>query len=387
MQIEHHGPRRRDTARGLLKFILVIVVAAALLAAAFVAYVSLTSGPAGDFGPGASDLNPLEKAGLSAYLSLNRTALSTPPGIDTSPVLFVVQAGENANTVAQRLADTGIVTNADLLRLYMRYQGLDNNIEAGNFTLTKAMTVPQVAEALTDAAPNEIRWRAWEGWRLEQLAESLAGQTNLDFNRDDFMQIVGPGGRGSGGYSFLKELPPAASLEGFLFPDTYRFTYRTDTQAIVNRLLAQFDARVTTQMRADAAARGLSLFQVVTLASIVEREAVHDEERPTIASVYLNRLAANMDLEADPTTQYAIATSANWWPPLDFDPRTIDHPYNTYVNPGLPPGPIANPGLASIQAVIYPAQTAYYYFRAKCDGSHRHNFAVSYEEHVANGCP
>jgi UPF0755 protein len=140
-------------------------------------------------------------------------------------------------------------------------------------------------------------------------------------------------------------------------------------------------------MRAGAAAQGLTLYQVVTLASIVEREAVHDDERPIIASVYLNRLASGMKLDADPTTQYAIATADNWWPPLNLDPRTVDHPYNTYVYEGLPPGPIANPGLSSINAVIYPVQTDYYFFRAKCDGSKYHNFSVTYEEHVAHGCP
>ena len=140
-------------------------------------------------------------------------------------------------------------------------------------------------------------------------------------------------------------------------------------------------------MRTDAAAQGLTLYQVVTLASIVEREAVHDDERPVIASVFLNRLNLGMKLDADPTTQYAIATPDNWWPPLNFDPRTVDDPYNTYVYSGLPPGPIASPGLNSIRAVIYPAASGYFYFRAKCDGSQYHNFSVTYEEHLGYGCP
>jgi UPF0755 protein len=388
MQIEHHRPRRRDTARGLLKLLILIVVAVALLVAGFVVYVTLTTqSTAADLGSPSASLSPVEQVALTGYLTLNREALFQAPSTDTTPILFVVEAGENANTVSQRLAEFGIVTNADLLRYYMRYTGLDNDIEAGNFTLTKALTVPEVATALTDAAPDEVKWRAWEGWRLEQIADSLALLPNLNFNRDEYLRLVGQGGRGLGTYTFLAELPAEASLEGFLFPDTYRFTYQTATEQIVDRLLAQFDQQVTTQMRADAAAHGLTLYETITLASIVEREGVHDDERPTIASVYLNRLAIGMNLDADPTTQYAIASAANWWPPLNVDPRTVDNPYNTYLYPGLPPGPIANPGLASIKAVIYPAQTGYYFFRAKCDGSHYHNFAVTYDEHVANGCP
>ena len=387
MQIERHGPRSRDTARGLLKFFLLNVVIAALAVASFVVYLTLiNTSTLADLGPAAGDLNPLEQAALLTYLSLNHDALFTA-GTDATPVLFVVEPGENANTVAAHLAELGLIANADLLRYYMRYKGLDEKIEAGNFTLNKAMTPAAVAATLTDAAPDEIEWRAWEGWRLEQLADSLAQQPNLAFSRAEFMQLAGPGGRSPGSYSFLADLPTGVSLEGFLFPDTYRFKYQTPTAEIVNRLLTEFDAKVTPQMRADATAHGLTLYQTIILASIVEREGVHDDERPLIASVYLNRLAIGMKLDADPTTQYAIANDSNWWPSLNLDPNTIDHPYNTYVYSGLPPGPIANPSLASINAAIYPAQSNYYFFRAKCDGSRYHNFAVTYEEHLANGCP
>jgi UPF0755 protein len=145
-------------------------------------------------------------------------------------------------------------------------------------------------------------------------------------------------------------------------------------------------------MRADAQAKGMTIYQVITLASIVEREAVVSEERPLIASVYLNRVAAGMKLEADPTVQYAMgyqAATNQWWN-LNLtqdDYAAVDSPYNTYLYAGLPPGPIANPGLASILAVIYPANSPYLFFRAKCDGSGQHNFAVTYEQHLSNACP
>jgi UPF0755 protein len=137
--------------------------------------------------------------------------------------------------------------------------------------------------------------------------------------------------------------------------------------------------------------QGLSLFDAVTLASIVEREAVLDEEKPLIASVFLNRLAAGIPLESDPTAQYAAGydeARGGWWPtPVSLNDLEIDSPYNTYRYPGLPPGPISNPSTESLKAVAFPAQTPYYYFRASCDGSGKHVFAETYEQHLNNSCP
>ena len=155
-------------------------------------------------------------------------------------------------------------------------------------------------------------------------------------------------------------------------------------------MLENFDRRVDGQMRAGFEAQGLNLFQAVTLASIIEREAVVDEERGLIASVFLNRLRAGMKLEADPTVQYALGQQpdGSWWKsPLTADDLALDSLYNTYRYPGLPPGPIANPGLESLRAVAFPEQTEYLYFRAACDGSGLHTFARTFEEHLQNACP
>jgi UPF0755 protein len=136
---------------------------------------------------------------------------------------------------------------------------------------------------------------------------------------------------------------------------------------------------------------GLSLFEGVTLASIVQREAVVEEEQSLIASVFLNRLRTGIKLDSDPTVQYALGLQEGqntWWPnPLNEEDLMVDSLYNTYLYPGLPPGPIANPGLSAIQAVAFPDESPYFYFRARCDGSGRHAFAVTYEEHLQNACP
>jgi UPF0755 protein len=155
-------------------------------------------------------------------------------------------------------------------------------------------------------------------------------------------------------------------------------------------MLNDFDQRLTAADRAGIAAQGLNLFQGVTLASIVEREAVVADERPLIASVFYNRLAAGMNLDADPTVQYALGftTQGGWWKsPLDAADLLLESPYNTYRSAGLPPGPIANPGLDSLRAVADPATSDFFYFRAMCDGSGRHAFARTFDEHLQNACP
>jgi len=186
----------------------------------------------------------------------------------------------------------------------------------------------------------------------------------------------------------LSDLGPGASLEGFLFPDTYLVRPTASAADILDKMLANFAARLPADYGAQVGARGLTLYQAITVASLIEREAVVDDERPLIASVIYNRLAAGQRLEIDATAQFVLGNASNWWPRLDgLDLRSIVSPYNTYAVEGLPPGPVANPGLSSIAAAANPAQTNYLYYRAKCDGSGRHSFAATYEEHLANACP
>lgn len=337
-------------------------------------------------------LNPLEAAALGAYLTLNNAALTTPASSDTTPVRFTVESGQNAAQIADNLQALGLITNADLFRAYAHYYGLDVQIEAGTFDLNAAMTIPEIARALTNANAPDLIVRVTEGWRREQIADWIEMQGSLPFTGAEFLAATAPGATLPADVTFAADLPTGVSLEGFLFPDTYRIGPEEAASGLVEKMLRTFDARVTPQMRADAASRGLTLYQVVTLASIVEREAAVAEERPTIASVYLNRLATGMKLDADPTVQYAMgyqSATGEWWNLglTQQDYYAVDSPYNTYLYPGLPPGPIASPGLASIEAVIYPADTPYLFFRAACDDSGRHDFAVTFEEHQANACP
>jgi UPF0755 protein len=176
--------------------------------------------------------------------------------------------------------------------------------------------------------------------------------------------------------------PAARDLEGYLFPDTYATMRRTTAADLVPRMVAGFEKALTPEIRAAASARGLSVRALVTLASIVEKETGKPEERPLVASVYANRLRIGMPLQCDPTVIYALQLAKRYDGNLTRENMQIDSPYNTYRYPGLPPGPIANPGRASLEAAAHPADVPYLYFVARGDGSHV--FASSLEEHNRN---
>jgi UPF0755 protein len=379
--------KRRRANRAVRFFILIFSLAAVAVAVVFA--VGLLPGSlARQLGPASPSLSPAERAVMAAYLTAHLAELNAPAGSDASPVEFSVNPGATAVAVAQKLAGLGIVHDAQLLTYYMRYQGLDGKVEAGDFVLRQTMNLREVAVTLTDASARELVLRVIEGWRREQISEALAAQPAFARVAADFLALTGPNGPVAGTYPFLAEVAPGAGLEGFLFPDTYLLRPNATASDIRDKILADFQGRLPPNYRAQVAAHGLTVYQAITMASLIEREAAVDDERPVIASVLYNRLAAGQRLEIDATVQYVAGKPGNWWPTVGgLDLRSVDSPYNTYASSGLPPGPIANPGLSSIRAVASPAQTNYLYYRAQCDGSGRHAFAVTYAEHLANACP
>jgi UPF0755 protein len=378
---------KRRKANLAAQFFLLMLCVAAAATAGLLAYSSFFNRGLEGVGAASPDLNPAERAMLTAYLAARSRDLTRPAGSDPTPVDFTVAPGETAGAVAARLAEAGLVRDAQLLTYYLRYLGLDGQVEAGDFILRQTMTLPEVARALTDALAREVVLRITEGWRMEQIAEALRLHAALADRSDEFLLLAGPNSPRANRYDFLDDLGPGASLEGYLFPDTYLLRPDASASDILDKLLANFQARLPAGYREQVAARGLTLHQAITLASLIEREAVVPDERPLIASVIYNRLAAGQLLEIDAAAQYALGREGDWWPKLGgLDLRTIVSPYNTYAVAGLPPGPIANPGLASILAAANPGDTQYLYYRAKCDGSGRHAFAVTYEEHLANAC-
>jgi UPF0755 protein len=265
-------------------------------------------------------------------------------------------------------------------------------LQAGKYDLSAAMSPIQIAFSLQDATPKEITFRVLKGWRIEEVAESLP-TSGFEFTPQEFLNIarIRPPG-----YTFSEQLPNQSTMhispypiEGFLLPDTYVLPRNTDAVMFITTMLKNFDSKVDDTIREGLSKQDLSLYQGVILASIVEHEALLDEEKPTIASVYLNRLAESMKLEADPTVQYAVGGKAGhgWWSSaLSVADLETESPYNTYLNEGLPPTPIGSPTLSSLRSVASPSVTSYFYFRALCDGSGKHAFSQTYEEHLQNAC-
>jgi UPF0755 protein len=340
------------------------------------------SGQEGDWLANA-DLSPssIERMAIGLYLRYRQDDVERPASDDDAPLPFTIEPGETAVTVAARLQEAGLIHDAELFRLYIRYYGVDAHLEAGDFDLRRNMTMLQLAEALQQARMEEVTVTVVPGWRAEEVAEMLARENVL--SGDAFLALAR---QGTFAYAILADRPEGSSLEGYLYPETYRLPARATALDLVERMLKTFDQRFTPEMRQAIKAQGMTVYQAVTLASIVQREGVFADELPTIADVYLNRLALGMYLQADPTFQYARgydAASGKWWAPFDIeDIELVPSPYNTFLNPGLPPGPICSPGQAALEAVAFPADTDYLFFYAKGDGTHA--FAATYEEHLAN---
>lgn len=329
-----------------------------------------------------------QKLIIQVSLANRQADLNRPMSDDQTPLRFTVAVGDTPPIIAQKLAQAGLVTDPSLFVDYVRLYGLDRQLEAGVYFLRPSQTIPEIARALTDSASSQFAFRILEGWRLEEVAAAVDTNPYFSFTGGDFLALVGPGAPQDAAFVAYAGLPVGASLEGFLYPETYQLPADVTPAMLRDILIQEFRSQVGEQIPLDAAAQGLSLFQVVILASITEREAVHADEQPLIAGVYRNRLAIGMRLEADPTVQYGIGyRDGSWWPKITAaDYRTAISPYNTYLNDGLPPGPIASPGIEAIRAVVYPTPSNYYYFRADCRTDGYHDFAVTFQEHLANGC-
>lgn len=328
------------------------------------------------------EMSSLRRSLLGFYLGFRQGEIERPASEDSTPLLFTITPGETAATIATRLERAGLIGDALLFRLLVRYRGVDGQLEAGDYQLRPNMSLEEIVDLLQHGRPSEATITIPEGWRAEEIAEMLEERELVE--AEEFLRAVR---EGEFEYDFLSDRPEGISLEGYLFPDTYSIPPDCQTAQIIDMMLANFGRRFTPEMRQEAARGGMSIHEVLTIASLVEREARIPEERPIIASVYLNRLEAGWLLESDATAQYALGYqegTGQWWKsPISLGEMTqIDSPYNTYLYPGLPPGPICNPGLASIQAVINPAETDYMFLYHKGDGSHA--FTKTYEEHLEN---
>jgi UPF0755 protein len=374
--------RRRGSP--LIPILGLVLIVACLISGVLLA--AIPSQAESRFGRPTEYLSAIDRLTLSFKLLANQASLLTPLNPAGPPVSFVIESGESVASIAGRMASAGLIPDAGAWSDYLVYRGLDVSLQTGDYRLSPALSPVGIAEYMQDPRSHEILFAILPGWRLEEIAASLPS-SGLSITPEAFLAIA----QNDAASSLDGRLPAGlSSLEGYLLPGEYPVMRGASLDELLPALLARFFEAVSDELVQAYAVQGLSLEQAVVLASVVEREAMVDDEMPMIASVFLNRLAAGMRLESDPTVQYALgydSTSANWWKvPLGTDDLDLGSLYNTYLVGGLPPGPICNPSETALRAVAYPEYSGYYFFRAACDGSGRHLFAVTYEEHRNNAC-
>ncbi len=318
---------------------------------------------------------------------------AAPASTSGAEVSYTLPKGRSAADVGRDLEKLGVIRSATQFELLVSLMGVQDRLSAGDYLLRKSSAAVSVVNELTvkDAVP-VLRVTFPEGIRIEEMAV-LAEKAGFG-SQQQFLDAVKAAQVPA---EIAADVPPEGAvpgyrLQGFLFPDTYILPVGSTPAQLVDLMLKTFVKRFTPDLRAAAQSHGLSVYQAVTLASVVEREAAIATERPLIAGVFYNRLAQNDLLGADPTVQFAVALKPEsvakfgWWKKeLTTDDLADKSKYNTRLFPGLPPGPITNPGLASLQAVANPATTKYYYFVAdakKADGSHV--FAETSAQHQQN---
>jgi peptidoglycan lytic transglycosylase G len=321
--------------------------------------------------------------------SISRHGVRLDNPSDETPILVVVESGDTAADIGVRLESAGVIDSGGSFERLARIVGAESSLVAGEYEFVAGTSVLDALTRVRDGLTSSRIVTFREGMRVEEIAEVLEARGVV--SAADFLAAAdGISTNGAdAGEGLLASRPPESTLEGYLYPATYSFPRSIDANEAVQMMIEALSTRLTPELRAEAQARGLTIHQVLVLASIVEREAVLPEERSLIASVYLNRLNEAMPLQADPTVQYALTERPGsveefgyWKRGLSLEDLQFASTYNTYVQTGLPPGPIANPGIESITAVIRPAQTDYLFFVATGDGSHV--FATTYEEHLAN---
>jgi UPF0755 protein len=283
-----------------------------------------------------------------------------------------IPANATTEKIGQVLYNKGLIRSPFFFEAYTRVKGLDGRLRAGEYMMSPQLTLKEIVDRLAAGKVTTYSFTIPEGYGIQQITDLLRSKGFIDPDKFAFYLK-----NGSYSYSFLQGLPGGENrLEGFLFPATYQITKGATEERIIDRMLKKFSQAYTAEMAGEAKARGLNTLQVITLASIVEKEAKLDSERPVIAGVLYNRLAKGMLLQVDATVQYALGTHRERVLYRDLE---VDSPYNTYKYKGLPPGPIASPGLSSIKAVLEPASHDFLYYVAKPDGSHA--FSRTLAEH------
>ena len=274
---------------------------------------------------------------------------------------FVVKKGESLSSIAVRLKEVRLIKNSVALKIFVLSKGLSSKIQAGTFSLSPSLSLGEIAYTLT-CGTADIWLTFPEGWRREEVTQRL--ESKLDnFNSIEFLNLT-------------------KNKEGELFPDTYLIPKQASPSVVLKLFEENFSLKFNRTLEKEAQKAGLNKKEVLTLASLIEREAKHDEDRAIVAGILIKRGENDWPLQIDATVQYVLGRERNWWPQVTKRDLNTNSPYNTYKNKGLPPGPICNPGLASIKAVLYPKKTDFWFYLS--DKTGKMHYARTNGEHNAN---
>ena len=292
-------------------------------------------------------------------------------------VCLEIPMGSSTSKVSDILEDNGLIKSKFLFKYTVKKEGLDGKLKAGEYNLNTGMDVEEIVRNISKGGKktNIVTITIPEGYELKQICKKLSENGLIDEER--FMTLTKDAKNCADKYDFLKEVHEGSSLEGYLFPSTYDVESGSSEEVIIEKMLDTYEEVYKSTIEDRIENTGLSLNELMALASIIEREGKVDEERPLIASVFYNRLEKGMHLESCATIQYALGERKD---KLTYDDLKIESDYNTYKHKGLPPGPIASPGLKSIEAAVSPANVDYLFFVSNGDGTH--TFTTNFKDHL-----
>lgn len=279
---------------------------------------------------------------------------------------FTIKSGEGVNQISSQMQQAGLITNGLFFDLYIWQANRESKIVTGTYLLRPNMPIPEIVDLITqqgNALPADVRITVIEGWNADDIGKYLAGKGVV--TESDFSKEVKDVAKYQKDYAFLSDLKPGKdTLEGFLFPDTYLLYPKTSAEAIVYKMLDNFNEKLTSTMREDIRKQKRTIKEEITMASIIEKEVRKKSDKEIVAGIFWNRIRDNYPLQSCATINYCLESNKKQ---LSFEDTRVDSPYNTYINKGLPPGPIANPGIDSIMAAIYPQESDYFYFLSDLD--------------------
>lgn len=317
--------------------------------------------------------------GISSYYYIEKQIYSPLDSGKSTKKEFFVEKGDSVNKIAANLEREGFISGSAYFQIYIWQKNLQSKLQAGKYEISSAMAIPKIADFLSGGKveSNEVSVLIPEGFQVEEIDRRFAENGLID--EGDFIKYNKSNNLDISEYGFLKNRTKEAGLEGFYFPDTYKFYKNSSIEDITKKMLDNFDAKLTLGLRDEAVKQNKSVYEIVVLASIVEKEAGEAKDMKKISSVFNNRLKVGMNLESDATVNYIIKKGRAR---ATYEDLEVDSPYNTYKYAGLPPAPISNPGLEAIMAAIYPEETDYFYFLTKENGEAV--FSKTFEEHLAN---